>query len=60
MIKPSIVSIEEKDLQEFRPVNETLATDILLETSVPNHQKFTTADLWKCRKKRKLFGIKIR
>ncbi len=57
---PAIVQIEAKDLREFTPVNETLATGFSFPKPTANHKKFGITDLWKCRNKRRLSGISIR
>ncbi|HZH64253.1 MAG TPA: hypothetical protein VEY10_05120 [Flavisolibacter sp.] len=57
---PAIVQLEEKDLKEFRPVNETLAMDFLFPQPSQNKKNFGTVDLWNCRNKRRRNGIKIR
>ena len=57
---PAIVQLEEKDLKEFRSVNETLAMDFLLPQPSQNNKNFGTVDLWNCRNKRRRNGIKIR
>ena len=57
---PTIVQLEEKDLKEFRPVNETLALDFLFHQPSKNNKNFGTVDLWNCRNKRRRNGIKIR
>jgi hypothetical protein len=59
MTVPSIVQIE-ADLKEFRAVNETLATHIITNKPVLQHKRFGVTDLWKCRKHRRLYGIKVR
>jgi hypothetical protein len=60
MTGPSIVQIEAAELNEFKAVNETLATHLVTKTSSTSHKTFGVIDLWKCRKKRKLYGVKIR
>ncbi|MDB5206468.1 MAG: hypothetical protein JWR72_1543 [Flavisolibacter sp.] len=57
---PSIVQIEEKDLREFRPVNETLALDYVFSQPSQNKKSFGAIDLWKCRNKSRMRGLKIR
>ena len=56
----AIVQIDAKDLREFEPVNETLATEFLFSQSPVKHKKFGIADLWNCHNKRRHYGIKIR
>ena len=60
MTGPSIVKIETADLNEFKAVNETLATHLINTKPSLQHTKFGVIDLWKCRKSRKMYGIKIR
>ena len=57
---PTIVQLEEKDLKEFRPVNETLSLDFLFHQPSKNNKNFGTVDLWNCRNKRRMNGVKIR
>lgn len=57
---PAIVQLEEKDLKEFRPVNETLAFDFLFHQPSQNKKNFGTVDLWNCRNKRRMNGITVR
>jgi hypothetical protein len=57
---PSIVQIEENDLKEFRSVNETLASNLNFPQLSLNNKNFGVIDLWKCRKKRRMYGITIR
>jgi hypothetical protein len=57
---PAIVQIEANDLREFRPVNETLATNFHFPQPLINNKSFGVIDLWKCRRKRRMYGIKIR
>jgi hypothetical protein len=60
MTSPSIVKIETEDLNEFKAVNETLATHLITKKASAQHKNFGVVDLWKCRKKRKMYGIQIR
>ena len=57
---PAIVQIEAKDLRAFTPVDETLATGFLFSRPSANDKKFGVTDLWNCRNKRRLSGIRIR
>ena len=56
----AIVQIDANDLREFEPVNETLATEFLISKSSAPHKKFGLADLWNCRNKRRMHGVRIR
>jgi len=56
----AIVQIDATDLREFEPVNETLATEFLFPQPSAKPKKFGIADLWDCRNKRRMHGIRIR
>jgi hypothetical protein len=60
MITRTIVQLEEKDLREFRSVNETLATNLFFPQPPITNKNFGVVDLWKCRNKRRMNGITIR
>ena len=56
----AIVQIDANDLREFEPVNETLATEFLVSQASAKPKKFGAVDLWNCRNKRRMHGVKIR
>jgi hypothetical protein len=60
MAAPSIVQIEAEELIEFKAVNETLATHLIAKKPLLQNKNFGIIDLWKCRKKRRMYGIKVR
>jgi len=60
MTGPSIVKIEADDLHEFKAVNETLALHLFNKDLATPNKVFGLMDLWKCRKKRRMYGIKVR
>ena len=60
MTGPSIVKIEANDLHEFEAVNETLAAHLIAKKPSETNTTFGIIDLWKCRKKRRMYGIKVR
>ncbi|HUC82625.1 MAG TPA: hypothetical protein VMR70_17085 [Flavisolibacter sp.] len=55
----SIVKIEEEILRNFQPVNETLATDVVLAKNNLPAKRFGVVDLWKCRKQNRYSGLRI-
>ncbi|MEO6071239.1 MAG: hypothetical protein ABIN57_08210 [Chitinophagaceae bacterium] len=60
MTGPSIVQIERGALSEFKAVKETLATHLIAKTTSLQNNNFGVIDLWKCRKKRRMYGLQVR
>jgi len=55
----TIVRIEEDLLQNFQPVNETLATGLFAIAKSVKPKQFGVIDLWKCHKQRRYSGVRI-
>jgi hypothetical protein len=60
MTRLSIVKIEADELNEYRAVNETLATHLFPPQPTLQHKRFGVIDIWKCRNNRRFYGIKVR
>jgi len=59
-ITNSIVQIDADELKKYSPVNETVSTDFAISQPSVKGKLFSTADLWKLRKQRRMQGFVIR
>jgi hypothetical protein len=55
-----IVRISAEELTKYNPVNETLSPDFLNSKPVRRRTVFSTADLWRLRRQRRMQGLVIR